>query len=169
MDVLKADDRFSVLVGAIQTAGMTELMNQQGALTVFAPTNDAFNAMPQSDLNRLLRNRAELSSLLKYHMGDGILVSGGVSSSTRVSPLLGDKLELGVRNATVYVNKVAVVEADMMATNGVVHAVGAIIKPLPPKVDMQADGPIRPEGFRKEDLFQKVMKSGSSRTMTRSQ
>jgi len=167
MDVLKADHRFSVLVGAVQTAGMTELMNQQGALTVFAPTNDAFNALPQNDLNRLLGNRAELSSVLKYHMGEGILVSGGVSSHTRVSPLMGDKLELGMRNSTVYVNKVPVLEADMMATNGVVHAVNAIIKPLPPKVDMQADGPMRPEGFRKEDLFQKVMKSGSSRTMTR--
>jgi len=167
MDVLKADDRFSVLVGAIQTAGMTELMNQQGALTVFAPTNDAFNALPQNDLNRLLGNRAELSSVLKRHMGEGILVSGGVSSHTRLSPLMGDKLELGMRNSTVYVNKVAVQEADMMATNGVVHAVSAVIKPLPPKVDMQADGPIRPEGLRKEDLFQKVMKSGSSRTMTR--
>jgi len=167
MDVLKADHRFSVLVGAVQTAGMAELMNQQGALTVFAPTNDAFNALPQSDLNRLLSNRAELSSVLKYHMGEGILVSGGVSSHTRVSPLMGDKLELGMRNSTVYVNKVPVLEADMMATNGVVHAVNAIIKPLPPKVDMQADGPIRPEGFRKEDLFQKVMRSGSTRTMTR--
>jgi len=167
MDVLKADDRFSVLVGAIQTAGMTELMNQQGALTVFAPTNDAFNALPPNDLNRLLGNRAELSSVLKLHMGEGLLVSGGISSHTRLSPLMGDKLELGMRNSTVYVNKIPVQEADMMATNGVVHAVSAIIKPLPPKVDMQADGPMRPEGYRKEALFQRVMKSGSSRTMSR--
>lgn len=45
----------SVLVGAIQTAGMTELLNQQGALTFFAPTNDAFNALPRAELNVLLR------------------------------------------------------------------------------------------------------------------
>uniref|UniRef100_A0AAQ5ZK89 Transforming growth factor-beta-induced protein ig-h3 n=1 Tax=Amphiprion ocellaris TaxID=80972 RepID=A0AAQ5ZK89_AMPOC len=49
MDVLKADDRFSLLVGAIQTAGMTELLNQQGTLTFFAPTNDAFNALGQAE------------------------------------------------------------------------------------------------------------------------
>uniref|UniRef100_A0A3B5MIS7 Transforming growth factor-beta-induced protein ig-h3 n=1 Tax=Xiphophorus couchianus TaxID=32473 RepID=A0A3B5MIS7_9TELE len=83
MDVLKADERFQ-LVGAIQTAGMTELLNQQGALTFFAPTDEAFRALPPAEL----------------------------------------------RNFTVYVNKVPVVDADLMATNGVIHAVNAIIRPL---------------------------------------
>uniref|UniRef100_UPI003AAD9833 transforming growth factor-beta-induced protein ig-h3 n=1 Tax=Centroberyx gerrardi TaxID=166262 RepID=UPI003AAD9833 len=178
MDVLKADDRFSLLVGAIQTAGMTELMNQQGALTVFAPTNNAFNALPKPELNKLMRNRQELAGVLKFHMGEGMLVSGGVGSHSRLRPLQGDKLELGMRNYTVYVNKVPVVDADLMATNGIVHAVNTIVKPLPPKVDReQADGPAgtasssRPDSrsFRNEDLFQKVMKSRSSRTMTRNQ
>ncbi|XP_075994460.1 transforming growth factor-beta-induced protein ig-h3 [Genypterus blacodes] len=181
MDVLKADDRFSLLVGAIQTAGMTELLNQQGALTFFAPTNAAFNALPRAERTQLLRNGQELSRVLRLHLGEGLLVSGGVGSHTRVKPLQGVKLELGVRNYTVYVNRVPVVEADLMATNGVVHAVNTIVKPLPPKVDReQADGPaaplrtaaaIRADGkiFRNEDLFQKVIKSRSSRTMTRNQ
>uniref|UniRef100_A0A8P4GC45 Transforming growth factor-beta-induced protein ig-h3 n=1 Tax=Dicentrarchus labrax TaxID=13489 RepID=A0A8P4GC45_DICLA len=130
MDVLKAHDRFSLLVGAIQTAGMTELLNQQGALTFFAPTNDAFSAMSQPELNKLMRNRQQLEAVLRYHLGVGILVSGGVSSHTRVQPLQGEKLELGVRNYTVYVNKVPVADADLMATNGVVHAVNSIIRPL---------------------------------------
>uniref|UniRef100_A0A8K9XB84 Transforming growth factor-beta-induced protein ig-h3 n=1 Tax=Oncorhynchus mykiss TaxID=8022 RepID=A0A8K9XB84_ONCMY len=129
MDVLKADDRFSLLVGAIQTAGLTELMNQAGPHTVFAPTNDAFSALPKADLNKLMGNPQELASVLKYHMAKEILVSGGVGSHTRLKPLQGDKLELNMRNQTVYINKVPVVEADLMATNGVVHAVGAIIKP----------------------------------------
>ncbi|CAJ1059320.1 transforming growth factor-beta-induced protein ig-h3 isoform X1 [Xyrichtys novacula] len=145
MDVLKADDRFSLLVGAIQTAGMTELLNQQGALTFFAPTNEAFSAMPPAELNKLMRNRQELSAVLRYHLGEGLLVSGGVSSHTRVKPLQGERLELGVRNYTVYVNRIPVVEGDLMATNGVVHAINSIIKPLPPKVEReQADGPAAP-------------------------
>lgn len=180
MDVLKADDRFSVLVGAIQTAGMTELLNQQGALTFFAPTNDALNANP-AELNKLMRNRQELSALLRYHLGEGMLVSGGVSSHTRFKPLQGERLELGVRNYTVYVNRVPVVDADLMATNGVVHAVNSIIRPLPPKVEReQADGPAAPlrsaassradsKSFRNNDLFQKVVRSRSSRTMIKSQ
>ncbi|XP_034399650.1 transforming growth factor-beta-induced protein ig-h3 [Cyclopterus lumpus] len=177
MDVLKADDRFSLLVGAVQTSGMTELLNQQGALTFFAPTNDAFNALPRAELNQLMRNRQELSAVLRYHLGEGLLVSGGVGSHTRVKPLQGEKLELGVRNYTVYVNKVPVADADLMATNGVVHAVNSMIRPLPPKVDReQADGPaaaFRPaasyradsRSFRDDEMFQKVVRSRSSRTM----
>lgn len=181
MDVLKADDRFSLLVGAIQTAGMTELLNQQGALTFFAPTNAAFNAMPRPDLNRLMRNRQELAGVLRYHLREGLLVSGGVGSHTRVKPLQGEMLELGTRNYTVYVNKVPLADADLMATNGVVHVVNSIIKPLPPKVDReQADGPApgprsaaSPGGdsrsFKNDDLFQKVVRSRSSRMMSQSQ
>uniref|UniRef100_A0A671UB80 Transforming growth factor-beta-induced protein ig-h3 n=1 Tax=Sparus aurata TaxID=8175 RepID=A0A671UB80_SPAAU len=133
MDVLKADDRFSLLVGAIQTAGMTELLNQQGALTFFAPTNDAFNTI--SPVDTIVKTApSELSGVLRYHLGEGMLVSGGVSSHTRIKPLQGEKLELG-RNSTVYVNKIPVADADLMATNGVVHAINNVIKPLREKAD----------------------------------
>lgn len=180
MDLLKAQDRFSVLVGALQTAGLTELLNQQGALTFFAPTNDAFNSIPTSERNRLLRSSAELSRLLKFHLSEGLLVSGGVSSHTRLQPLEGDRLELGVRNYTVYVNRVPVQDSDLMATNGVVHAINRIIKPLPPKVERESNGPaaahrtlatVRLDSRRlsKEELFQKVVKSRSSQRMPRSQ
>lgn len=177
MDLLKAQDRFSVLVGALQTAGLTELLNQQGALTFFAPTNDAFNSIPTAERNKLLRNSAELSRLLKFHLGEGLLVSGGVSSHTRVQPLQGDRLELGVRNYTVYVNRVPVEDADLMATNGVVHAVNRIIKPLPPKVEREPAAALRSlatvrldsRRLSKEEMFQKVIKSRSSQRMPRSQ
>lgn len=181
MDLLKAQDRFSVLVGALQTAGLTELLNQQGALTFFAPTNDAFNSIPTAEKNKLLRNSAELSKLLKFHLGEGLLVSGGVSSHTRVQPLQGERLELGVRNYTVYVNRVPVQDADLMATNGVVHAVNRIIKPLPPKVEReQSDSPaaahrslatvrLDSRHLSKEELFQRVIKSRSRQMMPRTQ
>ncbi|XP_058653933.1 transforming growth factor-beta-induced protein ig-h3 isoform X2 [Onychostoma macrolepis] len=141
MDVLKADDRFSTLVGAIQRAGLTELLNKKGTYTFFAPTNAAFSAMPPTDLNKLMRDPKELANLLRYHIGEEFLVSGAVTSHTRVKPLTGDKLELGTRNSTIYVNRAPVVETDLMATNGVVHVVDVIIKPLPPKiVSDQAEG-----------------------------
>ncbi|XP_061749234.1 transforming growth factor-beta-induced protein ig-h3-like isoform X2 [Nerophis ophidion] len=170
MDVLKADDRFSLLVGAIQTAGMTEMLNQPGALTFFAPTNHAFNALPQTEVSQMMRNGEQLAATLRYHLGDGMLVSGGVGSHTRVKPLQGDRLELGVKNYTVFVNRVAVAHADLMATNGVVHGMDSMVKPLPPKVDPeQADGPARQSdvgSFRNDALFLKVVQSGSSRTMS---
>ncbi|CAI5653112.1 unnamed protein product [Oreochromis niloticus] len=181
MDVLKADDRFITLVNAIQTAGMTELLNQQKVFTFFAPTDDAFNAMPQDERNRLMRDPQQLSGVLKYHLGESMLVSGGVSSHTRFQTLEGEKLELGLHNYTVYVNKIPVAEADLMATNGIIHAVNSIIRPLPPKVDReQSDGPAAPlraiaasrgdsRGFRNDDLFQKVLNSHSSKMISRRQ
>lgn len=180
MDVLKADNRFSTLVGAIQKAGLTELLNKPGASTVFAPTNAAFQAMPSAELNKIMGNSQQLASFLKQHMAEELLVSGGVTSHTRVKVMQGERLELGLRNQTMYVNRVPVVDADLMATNGVVHALNAIIKPLPPKVQSdQAAGSVvmtrtaavrsGTRVLRNDDLFQKVMKSRSSRTITRVQ
>ncbi|KPP64811.1 transforming growth factor-beta-induced protein ig-h3-like [Scleropages formosus] len=116
MDVLKEDSRFSTLVGAIQRAGLTELLNQKGSYTVFAPTNDAFRAMPSGEYNRLMGK-----SRLSDHPG---------LMATWIKPLHGEKLELSVRNSTVFVNKVPVAEADIMATNGVVHVVHSVVQPL---------------------------------------
>ncbi|XP_061582451.1 transforming growth factor-beta-induced protein ig-h3, partial [Cololabis saira] len=168
MDVLKADDRFSLLVGAVQTSGMTELLNQPGKLTVFAPTNRAFSADP-GELDRIMRDPQLGSRVLGLHVAQGVLVSGGVGSSTRLTPLQGDKLELGVRNYTVYVNKIPVADADLMATNGVVHAVDAVVRTLSPKVEQeQNDAPstrVDSRSFRNDDLFQKVLRSSSSRTV----
>ncbi|XP_056290616.1 transforming growth factor-beta-induced protein ig-h3 [Pseudoliparis swirei] len=172
MDLLKAEDRFSLLVGAVQTTGMTELLNQQGALTFFAPTNDAFNALPQAERQQLMSDPQQLLAVLRLHLGEGLLVSGGVGSHTRVQPLEGEKLELGVRNYTVFVNKVPVAAADLMATNGVVHAVNSLVRPLPLKLDReQADGPSSSTGadsrsFRDDEMFQMVLRSRSSRTMS---
>lgn len=179
MDVLKADNRFSTLVGAIQRAGLTELLNKKGTYTFFAPTNAAFRALPPADLNKLMRDPKEMANLLKYHIGDEFLVSGAVTSHTRLMTLAGEKLELGMLNATVYVNRVPVVEGDMMATNGVVHAVDVIVKPMPPKVlsDQPAVSEFRrtsavkagPVVMKDDDLFQRIRSSKSIRTVSRIQ
>ncbi|XP_018588722.1 transforming growth factor-beta-induced protein ig-h3 [Scleropages formosus] len=183
MDVLKEDSRFSTLVGAIQRAGLTELLNQKGSYTVFAPTNDAFRAMPSGEYNRLMGNTRQLTNMIKFHMGEEVLVSGGIGSQTWIKPLHGEKLELSVRNSTVFVNKVPVAEADIMATNGVVHVVHSVVQPLPPKVlgdraDVSAGQTVfrraaamrsSPQGVKNDHLSQKVLESSSSRTMRRPQ
>ncbi|XP_073476795.1 transforming growth factor-beta-induced protein ig-h3 [Aquarana catesbeiana] len=137
MDVLKADNRFSLLVTAIQSAGLTETLNREGTFTVFAPTDEAFRALPRAELNRLLGNAKELSNLLKYHIGDEILVSGSVSQLVRLKSLQGGKLEAISKNSTLHVNKHRVSEADLMATNGVVHAINTVLQP--PKSQERGD------------------------------
>ncbi|XP_006753627.1 PREDICTED: transforming growth factor-beta-induced protein ig-h3, partial [Myotis davidii] len=129
MDVLKGDNRFRMLVAAIQSAGLTEMLNREGVYTVFAPTDEAFQAMPPGELNKLLGNAKELASILKYHIGDEILVSGGVEALVRLKSLQGDKLEVSSKNNVVSVNKEPVAEADIMATNGVVYAISSVLQP----------------------------------------
>ncbi|XP_053422510.1 transforming growth factor-beta-induced protein ig-h3 [Nycticebus coucang] len=129
MDVLKGDSRFSMLVAAIQSAGLTETLNREGVYTVFAPTNEAFQAMPPEELNKLLGNAKELANILKYHVGDEILVSGGIGALVRLKSLQGDKLEVSSKNNMVHVNKEAVTEPDIMATNGVIHVITSVLQP----------------------------------------
>lgn len=129
MDVLKGDNRFSMLVAAIQSAGLMEILNREGVYTVFAPTNEAFQAMPPEELNKLLANAKELTNILKYHIGDEILVSGGIGALVRLKSLQGDKLEVSSKNNVVSVNKEPVAETDIMATNGVVYAINTVLQP----------------------------------------
>ncbi|XP_072485974.1 transforming growth factor-beta-induced protein ig-h3 [Notamacropus eugenii] len=129
MDVLKADNRFSMLVAAIQTAGLTETLNREGTYTIFAPTNEAFQALPPGELNKLMGNAKELANILKYHVGDEILVSGAIGALVRLKSLQGDKLEVSSKNTVVNVNKEPVAETDIMATNGVVYAIKSVLQP----------------------------------------
>ncbi|XP_053573172.1 transforming growth factor-beta-induced protein ig-h3 [Bombina bombina] len=142
MDVLKADNRFSMLVAAIQSAGLTETLNREGAFTVFAPTDEAFRALPRAELNRLLGNAKELSNILKYHIVDEIIVSGAVSQLVRLKSLQGERLETTSKNATLNVNKEPVSDADIMATNGVIHAINTVLLPpgkAPERGDLMSD------------------------------
>ncbi|XP_044515874.1 transforming growth factor-beta-induced protein ig-h3 [Gracilinanus agilis] len=129
MDALKVDNRFSMLVAAIQTAGLTETLNREGAYTIFAPTNEAFQVLPPEELNKLMGNPKELADILKYHIGDEILVSGAIGALVRLTSLQGDKLEVSSKNTLVNVNKEPVVETDIMATNGVIYAIKSILQP----------------------------------------
>ncbi|XP_053317919.1 transforming growth factor-beta-induced protein ig-h3 [Spea bombifrons] len=138
MDVLKADNQFSMLVAAIQSAGLTETLNREGAFTVFAPTDEAFRALPRGELNKLLGNTKELSNLLKYHIADEILVNGGVSQLVRLKSLQGEKLEASSKNNTLQVNKVPVSQGDIMATNGVIHAINTMLQ-TPAKTQERGD------------------------------
>ncbi|CAM5132516.1 unnamed protein product [Eretmochelys imbricata] len=158
MDVLKADQRFTTLVAAIQSAGLMETLNRPGTFTVFAPTNEAFQAMPQGELNKLMGNAKELATILKYHIGDEILVSGAVGALVRLKSLQGDKIEVTAKNNVVNVNKEPVAETDIMATNGVIYAVNAVLQPPAFRPQERGDEPADPalEIFKQASALSKV-------------
>uniref|UniRef100_A0A8D0GWP8 Transforming growth factor-beta-induced protein ig-h3 n=1 Tax=Sphenodon punctatus TaxID=8508 RepID=A0A8D0GWP8_SPHPU len=158
MDVLKSDNRFSTLVAAIQSAGLMEMLNRPGSFTVVAPTNEAFRAMPQGELNKLMGNSKELVNILKYHIADVILVSGAVGTVVRLKSLQGDKLEVGSKNNLISVNKEPVAETDIMATNGVIYAINTVLQPPAFRPQERGDEPADPalEIFKQASAESKV-------------
>uniref|UniRef100_A0A8D2PPD3 Transforming growth factor-beta-induced protein ig-h3 n=1 Tax=Zosterops lateralis melanops TaxID=1220523 RepID=A0A8D2PPD3_ZOSLA len=164
MDVLKADHRFSTLVAAIQSAGLTEILNRPGTFTVFAPTNEAFQAMPQGEFSKLHGNAKELANILKFHVADEILVSGAVNALVRLKSMQGDKLEVSMKNNVIHINKEPVAESDIMATNGVIYAVNSVLQPQASRPQERGDEPADPalEIFKQASALSKVKEKNLS-------
>ncbi|MBD3881495.1 fasciclin domain-containing protein [Phormidium tenue FACHB-886] len=121
---------FTTLAQAVQAAGLdTALQNQGGRYTIFAPTDEAFAALPPGTLEQLLQpaNRDLLRQLLSYHV-----VSGEVRSNqlrTGLVDTLGGGIAVRVTPERVIVNDGSVVQADIPAANGVVHVVNRVLIP----------------------------------------
>jgi uncharacterized surface protein with fasciclin (FAS1) repeats len=134
VDVASADESFSTLVAAVTAAGLVETLSGEGPFTVFAPTNDAFAALPAGVLDALLlpENQALLAQILTYHVVSGMVMAADVTDSD-VATVEGQTVKLSTADG-VTVNGATVVVADVMASNGVIHAIDAVI--LPPGVDV---------------------------------
>merc|ERR1712003_215996 len=126
-------DSFSTLVSAVEAAGLAEALSGEGPFTVFAPTNDAFAALPEGTVDDLLADPSgALTDILKYHVVSANAVSSGLSSGD-VPTLQGDELKIEVSESGVMVNDANVIVADVIASNGIVHVIDAVL--LPPTDD----------------------------------
>jgi uncharacterized surface protein with fasciclin (FAS1) repeats len=125
---------FSTFVQAVSAAGLVETLQGAGPFTVFAPTDDAFAALPSGLLDKLLlqENRNLLVAILTYHVVAGKVTSAEAVSGTAVS-VEGSNIELTVGNG-IQINGASVVLADVEASNGVIHAIDQVL--LPPTVDV---------------------------------
>jgi len=135
VDTLAADDRFSTLVTAVQAAGLVDTVKNADLLTIFAPTNDAFAKVPSDALNGLLADKDALSAVLLRHVVPGTVFAKGVSWAN-LATVGGDKICTKVyRNGAVQVGShgsgkrtsAKVIDTDLTATNGVVHAIDSVI------------------------------------------
>ena len=133
VDVAAANDDFSTLVAAVQAADLVDTLSSDGPFTVFAPTNDAFDALPEGVLDALLleENVDVLTSILTYHVLEGEVTSDQVTDGD-VATVEGQTVTLSTENG-VMVNEATVVIADVEASNGVIHAIDAVL--IPPDVD----------------------------------
>ena len=134
VDVASADGSFGTLVAAVTAADLVETLSGTGPFTVFAPTDEAFAALPAGVLDALLlpENKALLAQILTYHVVSGMVMAADVTDGD-VATVEGSKIKLSTMGG-VTVNGAKVVAADVAASNGVIHAIDAVI--LPPGVDV---------------------------------
>jgi uncharacterized surface protein with fasciclin (FAS1) repeats len=135
VDVAVANN-FSTLVAAVTAADLVETLSGEGPFTVFAPTDEAFAALPAGVLDALLlpENKAVLAQILTYHVVAGKVMAADVTDGD-VPTVEGNTIALSTAMG-VTVNGANVVTADVEASNGVVHAIDAVI--LPPGLDVAA-------------------------------
>ena len=136
VDVAAGDGSFSTLVAAVTAADLVETLSGEGPFTVFAPTDEAFAALPAGVLDALLlpENKAVLAQILTYHVVSGKIMAADVTAGD-VATVEGQNIKIATPEAEgVTVNGAAVVVADVPASNGVIHAINAVI--LPPGVDV---------------------------------
>jgi uncharacterized surface protein with fasciclin (FAS1) repeats/predicted outer membrane protein len=135
VETAMADARFSMLVKALKAAGMVDTLKGAGPFTVFAPTDAAFAKVPASQLDMLMKDRAMLRSVLMYHVMNGQVLAG--DARTMMAPMMGgSSASVKVDGGMVMVDGARVVQADVRASNGVIHAIDMV---LMPKMSMSSD------------------------------
>jgi uncharacterized surface protein with fasciclin (FAS1) repeats len=136
VEVASSTPGFSTLVAAVTAAGLVETLQGDGPFTVFAPTDEAFAALPEGVLDALLlpENKDVLAKILTYHVVPGAVMAADVTDGD-VATVEGQTVALSTADG-VTVNGAKVVQADVAASNGVIHVIDAVI--LPPDVDPAA-------------------------------
>lgn len=134
-ELAASDESFSTLATAIEAAGLTETLSAAGPYTVFAPTNEAFEALPEGTLDQLLlpENKALLTQVLTYHVVPEEIASSDITSG-EVTTVEGTPVTISATPEGVTVNNATVIEPDIQASNGVIHAVDQVI--LPPDAQL---------------------------------
>ena len=120
---------FATLITALETVGLVEILSGEGPYTVFAPTDEAFAALPAGTVEKLLRpeNQDILAQILTYHVVPGKLTSGDLVSGS-VTTVEGSAVTVAIEEM-VKVNNATVIRPDIPASNGIIHAIDRVIMP----------------------------------------
>ena len=137
IDVATGADMGNVttLVAAIKAAGLVETLKGPGPFTVFAPTNEAFDKLGKDKLDMLMKpeNKEQLKKILLMHVHVGDAVKAADVKTMSLSTAAGTPVMVKVEGDTVMVNNAKVIKTDVMASNGIIHQVDAVIMPEPMK------------------------------------
>ncbi len=126
VDVAVKAGSFNTLAAALQAAGLVETLKSDGPFTVFAPTDEAFAKLPEGTVETLLKpeNKDQLIAILTYHVVSGKIMSSDLLSTTSAPTVNGQSAPIGLR-----VGNANVIQADIDASNGVIHVVDTVLLP----------------------------------------
>lgn len=134
VELAAGNESLSTLVTAVKAAGLVETLSSKGPFTVFAPTNEAFAALPEGVLANLLKpeNKNQLIAVLTYHVVPGKVMSKDLKEGQKAKTVQGEDATISLKGGAT-VNGAKVSAADVKASNGVVHVIDAVI--LPPSMN----------------------------------
>jgi len=133
IETAQAAGSFKTLLAAVEAAGLVDALSGEGPLTVFAPTDEAFAALPEGTVEGLLKDKAKLASILTYHVVDGEVTAKMVAGLDQAKALNGQAVTVKVREDAVMIDKAKVVATDIMCSNGVIHVIDAVMIPKAPE------------------------------------
>jgi uncharacterized surface protein with fasciclin (FAS1) repeats len=123
---------FNTLVQAVQEAGLVETLSSEGPFTVFAPTDEAFDALPEGTLDALLADEEALRVVLTYHVVAGEYMASDIVDMESLTTVQGEDITILVTDGNVMVNNANVIQTDIEASNGVIHVIDQVM--LPPSM-----------------------------------
>jgi len=141
VETAKKAGSFNTLLAAAQAAGLAEPLMNDGPFTVFAPTDEAFAALPAGTVESLLKpeNKARLAAILKYHVVPGTLNARTVTRLSGATSLLGQRIPFAVNADKVAVGSANVIKPDIICSNGVIHVIDRVILPTSDNIAQVAE------------------------------
>ncbi len=128
VEVASSAGTFKTLVAAVTAAGLGETLSGTGPFTVFAPTDEAFAKLPAGTVDGLLKDIPKLTKILTYHVVSGKVMASDAAKLTSAKTVEGGELKIDASHG-VKINNATVVQADVAASNGVIHAIDTVLMP----------------------------------------
>jgi len=131
VQIAAGNPEFSMLAAAVKAAGLTKTLRGRGPFTVFAPTNAAFEKLPKRTLEDLFKpeNKKKLAEVLTCHVMRGKVLAADVAELENAKTLQGLQAKIAVSKRGVKIDRAKIIESDIIAKNGVIHVVDAVILP----------------------------------------
>jgi transforming growth factor-beta-induced protein len=157
IDTAVAAGSFKTLAAAIEAAGLVEALKGEGPFTVFAPTDEAFAALPAGTVEGLLKDPKALAEILKYHVVAGKVMAADAAKLTEAETLQGAPIAISVKDGKLMINDAEVISADVAASNGVIHVINKVI--LPPAEKSMGEGEMT------KDIVDTAVAAGNFKTL----